>query len=170
MVYRIDILDPGPWPFRKAPGDTLERYNRANGRWEPCTGTPDNYGYPVVSWKPKGGKRMWKRLHILIWTEYNGPVPAGFEIDHMDGNKSNSSLSNLRLVTHKENLAHARDILGSWSKPKLEPWQFELLLALPVGCCCLHALAWRWNVSKFTLANIRSKAKAMGDPRYLGGL
>lgn len=44
------------------------------------------------------------RLHRLIWETFNGEIPKGYEIDHIDGDTSNNSLSNLRCVTHLENI------------------------------------------------------------------
>lgn len=43
-------------------------------------------------------------VHRLIWETYNGEIPEGFEIDHINRNKLDNRLENLRLLTHKENL------------------------------------------------------------------
>lgn len=44
--------------------------------------------------------------HCFIWEAFNGEIPEGMEIDHIlpisDG--GTDELSNLRLVTHKENM------------------------------------------------------------------
>lgn len=42
-------------------------------------------------------------IHRVIWTAVNGVIPQGYEINHLDENKNNS-ISNLELVTHKENM------------------------------------------------------------------
>ena len=138
----------------------------------PCNGTVDTNGYFMVSWTQKGQPRRWKRLHCVVWETYNGPVPDGLEIDHKDMDKGNSRLSNLRLVTHATNLASARAMLGNWSKKcaKLTDGQMLLLLALPDYMVSLRVLAERWDMSKFSLGNIRAKAKKSGDARYLGRL
>lgn len=48
------------------------------------------------------GKRY--RTHIIIWEMFNKmPVPKGMQIDHLDHDRSNNRIENLRLVTHKEN-------------------------------------------------------------------
>jgi hypothetical protein len=39
----------------------------------------------------------------LMWECFNGPVPDDMDIDHIDGNKLNNSLDNLRLVSKSEN-------------------------------------------------------------------
>lgn len=49
-----------------------------------------------------------KSAHIIIWEAFNGPIPEGMVIDHIDGNRSNNKLSNLRLVTQSENMKNAQ--------------------------------------------------------------
>lgn len=36
-----------------------------------------------------------KRLHRYVWEFYNGDIEKGFDIHHIDGNKSNNDISNL---------------------------------------------------------------------------
>lgn len=47
-------------------------------------------------------------IHRLIWETFNGEIPDGMVIDHIDGNRSNNALSNLRLVTQSENMNNAQ--------------------------------------------------------------
>ena len=43
-------------------------------------------------------------LHrLVLMAYYKCLLPAGYEVDHMDRNKSNNSRGNLNLVSHKEN-------------------------------------------------------------------
>lgn len=51
----------------------------------------------------KNGKMKTYTVHRLVWIAFNGPIPDGYELDHIDGDKTNSNLNNLRCVTHKEN-------------------------------------------------------------------
>lgn len=46
-------------------------------------------------------------LHRIIWITYNGEIPVGFEINHIDGDKRNCSLNNLEIVTSSENSLHS---------------------------------------------------------------
>lgn len=58
--------------------------------------------------KYSNGKRISVRgktlsAHRFVYECFNGLIPEGFEIDHIDGNHANNNISNLRLCTHKEN-------------------------------------------------------------------
>ena len=41
-------------------------------------------------------------FHRLVYKAFNGPIPAGYSIDHIDQDKTNNKLSNLRALTPKE--------------------------------------------------------------------
>lgn len=56
------------------------------------------YGYDYVS---IGGKA--KLLHRLMWESFNGEIPDGMEIDHINTIRTDNRLDNLRLATPKEN-------------------------------------------------------------------
>jgi len=173
MSYRSECKDPGPWPFIPSEdGHSVMQYKRSDQWWTPCKGSLGADGYRMCSWTTTDGVKHYKRLHLVVWITYNGPIPAGQEIDHIDMDKGNNQLSNLRIVTHRQNLINARRQLGNWSRKlsKLTDGQMVLLLALPDGWRGLHFLSIRWGVSKGRLANIRAQAKKSGDRRYLGGL
>lgn len=42
-------------------------------------------------------------VHRLVWEAFNGPIPAGYEVDHKDNDPENNRLDNLQLLTHSEN-------------------------------------------------------------------
>jgi uncharacterized HNH endonuclease L245 len=46
--------------------------------------------------------------HLLVWEVFKGGIPQGMVIDHIDGNRANNSLDNLRLVTQSENMRNAQ--------------------------------------------------------------
>lgn len=59
------------------------------------------------------------RLHVLVWTENNGPIPKGYDIHHKNGNRFDNDIANLELVPHAEHSRiHAkkqeRDKNGRW--------------------------------------------------------
>lgn len=46
----------------------------------------------------KGGS-----LHRIVWEAFNGEIPEGYEIDHINAKRDDNRLDNLRCVTHKDN-------------------------------------------------------------------
>lgn len=48
-----------------------------------------------------GGKS--RLSHRVIWTKFNGEIPDGFEVDHINHIRSDNRISNLRLVNRVEN-------------------------------------------------------------------
>lgn len=41
--------------------------------------------------------------HVLIWMLFNGPIPDGLQIDHINRKENDNRIENLRLVTVSEN-------------------------------------------------------------------
>ena len=58
-------------------------------------------------------------IHRLIWETFNGQIPEGYELNHLDEIPSNNRLSNLSLVTHKENINYGTRT-EKCSKPVLQ--------------------------------------------------
>ena len=50
--------------------------------------------------------------HRYIWTQANGAIPHGMQIHHINGNKKDNNISNLKLVTMQEN----RSQYDCWGK------------------------------------------------------
>lgn len=48
-------------------------------------------------------------LHRAVWEYYNGKIPDGLAIDHIDRNADNNQIENLRLVTYSENNKNVSD-------------------------------------------------------------
>ena len=63
-------------------------------------------------------KQVTKRMHRLIMNE-----PRKFEIDHIDHNKLNNCKSNLRVVTHQQNMINVSNHKNSSSKYKGVGWR-----------------------------------------------
>lgn len=59
----------------------------------------DNYGYKAVKVNGKAA-----RVHTLVAQQYmNHTLTDGYCIDHIDSNKLNNSLDNLRIITVRKN-------------------------------------------------------------------
>lgn len=66
-------------------------------------------GYPRVT-LAKDGKQEQFYIHRLVADAFI-PNPNGLnEIDHIDANKQNNNVSNLRWVTHLENMKHSAEL------------------------------------------------------------
>lgn len=53
------------------------------------------------------GKSKTITIHRLVYTHFVSDVPVGLEINHIDGNKNNNHVSNLEVVTKKDNMRKA---------------------------------------------------------------
>ena len=47
------------------------------------------------------GKKRY--LHRVVWEAFNGPIPAGLQVRHLDGDKRNNRLDNLAVGTQSDN-------------------------------------------------------------------
>jgi len=66
----------------------------------------NGHDYPRVNlWS--GNRRTWMTVHSLVAEAFLGPRPAGYDVNHIDGNKRHPGASNLEYVTRSENLNHA---------------------------------------------------------------
>lgn len=48
------------------------------------------------------------QLHRLVWSVWRGPIPAGYQINHLDFDRINNAVSNLECVTPLENMRHSQ--------------------------------------------------------------
>ena len=49
-------------------------------------------------------QRLWRRLHRVVYEAFGGKIGEGREIDHIDGNKHNNDITNLRVLTRSQNM------------------------------------------------------------------
>ena len=83
-------------------------------------GYQNKLGYRIVAIK-QGDRRIEYKAHRLIYYMFTGDPLTKKVVDHIDGNRSNNRLNNLRAVTHRENLqntaqARANGIVPSADK------------------------------------------------------
>lgn len=67
-------------------------------------------GYRTVRLYNKDGVMKQFYLHRLIWMAFNGEIPEGYEIDHLEGDRIDNFLNRLRLVNHKINCNNPKSI------------------------------------------------------------
>lgn len=92
--------------------------NTYNGRILTIATFKRGYQYTTLL---KQGKPRKHRIHRLVLAAFVGPIPEGYEVNHIDGNRANNSLSNLEYVTHSENERHAyRELNKAAAMPRGE--------------------------------------------------
>lgn len=68
-----------------------------------------NSGYLVVYVvTPRLGKKA-ESVHRLVADAFHGGRDGTFDVNHIDGNKTNNAAQNLEWVTRAQNMAHARN-------------------------------------------------------------
>lgn len=80
-----------------------------DGYCEVCLSIIDNDGVH---------KRIYRRVHRLIWETFNGEIPDNLTVDHIDENKCNNDISNLRLLTRENNTSYRQKGLVSPKRSK----------------------------------------------------
>lgn len=78
-----------------------EVLNKKTGRLKKVQISKNGYKYIVLY---KDGEPKNRTIYSLVWEAFNGPVPEGYEINHIDENPLNNRLDNLNLLTHKQNM------------------------------------------------------------------
>lgn len=65
----------------------------------------NNREYMIVTvWDRLKNKYVTTTLHRLMWIWHKGSIPNGYEVDHIDNNTLNNTLSNLQMLSKKDNL------------------------------------------------------------------
>lgn len=100
------------------------------------------------------GKVVNKLVHVLVWETFNNTIkPINMDIDHIDGNKNNNSITNLELVSRKENMKRAvnlRLLSNICSDNDIE----ECITLIENGMSMTKASAMS-NISRDTIKRIR---------------
>ncbi len=65
-------------------------------------------GYLIVDLRKTGEKKKHCRVHRLVATEFIENPDDKLCVDHIDGDRSNNNVSNLRWATHSENLTNSK--------------------------------------------------------------
>lgn len=79
------------------------RFDKFTEKLVPCKISKNGSGYLWTSVRVNGQTKTIS-LHRLIWETFNGLVPDNFEIDHIDTNKLNNNITNLRLTSRTQNM------------------------------------------------------------------
>ena len=91
--------------FKDGIQTAMHNCNAWNGK---CAGMPAFYTLSGHGYRHGrfNGKNYY--LHRVTWEFFNGPIPDGMDVDHIDGNGTNNNLENLRIVSRSLNLRNAK--------------------------------------------------------------
>lgn len=93
---------PHPDAGAKGPNKTTFKEGSRPHNWRPVGSTrlsKDGY-IEVKTDEPK----KWMNLHVVNWEAENGKVPDGFCVSLLDGDKENTDIGNLELISRNESL------------------------------------------------------------------
>lgn len=77
----------------------------------------------------KNGKEKTRPIHVLVAITYLNHRPDGHKlvVDHIDGDKTNNKVSNLQIITHRENIKKRKDKNKySGVYPHKQKWQVKI--------------------------------------------
>lgn len=57
------------------------------------------------------GKKQNKYVHRLVAEAFIGDIPKGYVINHIDHNKNNNAVSNLEIITQKQNVDYSKELM-----------------------------------------------------------
>ena len=86
-----------------------KNYKEYNGYYVTDQGNIYNKTCKLLKGKLYNGYRFYnikgkmKSGHRIVWETFVGEIPDDYEIDHINGNRDDNRLLNMRLVSHKEN-------------------------------------------------------------------
>ncbi|MGP6175397.1 HNH endonuclease signature motif containing protein [Corynebacterium sp. A21] len=61
----------------------------------------DEFGDVLAPLVDENGKMHTPKLADIVWEAFNGPIPDGQHVTHIDGDKNNNRLINLKLTDTK---------------------------------------------------------------------
>ena len=94
---------------------------------KPADSYINNWGYRRVTWDRGVAGRVREYAHRLIWFMFNGSIPDGLMIDHIDLDKSNNRLDNLRLITKSGNAQNSR-CRGCFWDARTNKWRAQITI------------------------------------------
>ena len=73
----------------------------------PSKGMKQQSGYMCGSIRKDGGRQETRQVHRFVWECFNGIIPEGKVIDHINNDKEDNRICNLQLLTQQQNCKKA---------------------------------------------------------------
>lgn len=103
------------------------------------------------------------QAHRLIWIYHNGDIPEGMVVDHIDKDRANNKLKNLRLLTYQQNNLHTSKVKPNSSgyscvtQPRNSlKWQVQMSIS---GNMEIHLFNEKMDAVKFAYEEILNRRK-----------
>ncbi|EBH9533080.1 HNH endonuclease [Salmonella enterica subsp. enterica serovar Cerro] len=80
-------------------GKLLYRHKAGRMPVGASAGTKHRKGYVQININGKFYQRS-----RLVWEYHNGPIPEGFEVDHINAVRDDDRIENLQLISHRDNV------------------------------------------------------------------
>ena len=106
------------------------------------------------------GRAKTHLAHRIVAEAYLGVCPVGYEVDHIDNNRMNNAVSNLRYVTKSENNQKSydegnRDVSGEKNaNAKYTKEQLTTVCEMLIQGCSYGDISSRTKVNKGTVAKL----------------
>lgn len=133
------------------------KLNYDNPRYHSVKKDKDGYLEVCISITENGiHKRKYRRLHRLIWETFKYKIPKDLTIDHIDCNKENNNINNLRVITRGENTAKANTLrLGEKRKHSKNQTLYKLTIHNKfIGNLRYTDLVRDFNISEWYISQI----------------
>ena len=117
----------------------------------------NQYGYGQYTLRIEG-KSTTISTHKLVSAHFMNEIDQALEVDHIDGNKRNNRIDNLRMVTKVENLKQSHKRIrnyGDGKKNKLSGEDKKKIIAELLKGISLGVLSKRFSVSRTAIWKIK---------------
>ena len=113
---------PSGGTYRVSNRGTIHRYMNSTGEWKVTGLSKQSSGYRRFAGRCKSER--WTRLVHRVVAELFIPNPEGLpEVDHIDRDRSNNRVENLRWVSHQQN---AQNQLGRGCEKRGSRWRASI--------------------------------------------